>query len=150
MAVSNNIIFTLSILIGAITLYYTCYFWEFPLIPYHLDFFITIIFQICLISIVFNVVKAWSQAEFAQENPSWIIRKLQFIGKESLAIYLLHYFFLFPMTWLRQPMIEMGLGFVPLFAVSFITAIVIIAITLGVGHMISKSKFLASVLLGKS
>ena len=149
-ALSNNIIFTLSILIGAISLYYTCYFWEFPLIPYYLNIFITIIFQICLIAIAFNVIKAWCQAEYAQENPSWIIRKLQFLGKESLAIYLLHYFFLFPMTWLRQPMIEMGLGFMPLFAVSLIIAIMIIAVTLGVSHIISKSRFLASVLLGKN
>ena len=147
--ISNNIIFTLSILIGSITLYYICYFWEFPLILKQFKFIITIIYQICLIVIIFNVIKPWAKTEFAQEKPSWFIQKLQLVGKESLAIYLLHYFFLFPMTWLRQPMIEMGLGFVPLFVVSLITAIMIIAITLMVSHIISKSKYLSLILLGK-
>ena len=147
--ISNNIIFTLSILIGSITLYYICYFWEFPLILKQFKFIITIIYQICLIVIIFNVIKPWTKTEFAQEKPSWFIQKLQLVGKESLAIYLLHYFFLFPMTWLRQPMIEMGLGFVPLLVVSFITAIIIIAITLMVSHIISKSKYLSLILLGK-
>ena len=147
--ISNSTIFTLTILIGSITIYYACYFWEFPESLTHFEILFTILCHISLIVIVFNVVKPWCQAEFDGEKPSWIIRKLQLIGRESLAIYLLHYFFLFPMTWLRQPMIDMGLGFTPLIVVSLLTAIVIITLTLGVSHIISKSKSFSLLLLGK-
>lgn len=147
--ISNSAIFTFAILIGSITIYYACYFWEFPPTLIHFEILFSVLCHIALIVIAFNVIKPWCQTEFAKDKPSWIIRKLKLIGRESLAIYLLHYFFLFPMTWLRQPMIEMGLGFTPLIAVSLLTAIVIITITLGVSHIISKSKSLSLLLLGK-
>ena len=56
---------------------------------------------------------------------------------------------LFPMTSLRQPMIDMAFGFVPMFVVSFIVSCAIIAIVLGIKSIISKSKLLSMLILGK-
>ena len=84
------------------------------------------------------------------ESQSKIIKTLQFFGKESLSIYLLHYFFIFPISSLRQPMIDMGLEFVPLMIVSLTISLVIIGVALGASSIISKSKLLSMLLLGKN
>lgn len=147
--ITNNISISLSLIIGSLLIYYLCYFWEFPQVPSIFTEVVGSISHITVILVAFAVIKPWSEKEYATESPSKIIKGLQYIGKESLSIYLLHYFFLFPMTSLRQPMIDMGLGFVPLFVVSLFTSITVIIITLGVSHIISKSKLLSTLLLGK-
>ena len=149
MVVTNNIAITTSILLGGFLLYYACYFWEFPQISDSIVGFATSLVHIAVVIVAFAVVKPWCECEFSKESPSKIIKVLQYIGKESLAIYLLHYFFLFPMTSLRQPMIDMAFGFVPMFVVSFIVSCAIIAIVLGIKSIISKSKLLSMLILGK-
>ena len=146
---TNNIAITTSILLGGFLLYYVCYYWKFPLLPHFVVEIVTSIVHIAVVLIVFSVIKPWCEHEFIKENPSRVIQILQYIGKESLAIYLLHYFFLFPMTALRQPMIDMGLQFVPFFIISLVVSSVIIAISLGVKSIIEKSKLLSLLLLGK-
>ena len=146
---TNNIAITTSILLGGFFLYYTCYFWEFHQITYSAIEIATSLVHFAVVILVFTVIKPWSDCEFSKESPSKIIKVLQYLGKESLAIYLLHYFFLFPMTSLRQPMIDMAFGFVPMFVVSFIVSCAIIAIVLGIKSIISKSKLLSMLILGK-
>ena len=92
--VTNNIAITTSILLGGFLLYYACYFWEFPQIPYSIVEFATSLAHIAMVIVAFSVIKPWSEKEFTTESPSKIIKLLQYIGKESLAIYLLHYFWL--------------------------------------------------------
>jgi hypothetical protein len=46
-------------------------------------------------------------------------------------------------------MIDMGLGFVPLMIVSLTISLVIIVVALGASSIISKSKLLSMLLLGK-
>ena len=149
----NQFAITTSIIVGSLLVYFNCYFWEFnlePRIELISRIFSKIILHISVIIIAFAVIKSWSEKEFAKENPSKAIQALQFFGKESLSIYLLHYFFLFPMSVLRQPMIDMGLGFVPLLVVSLITSLAVICVALGASSIISKSKFLSTMLLGKN
>ena len=149
----NQYAITASIIIGSLLIYFNCYFWEFnlgPRIELISRIFSKIFLHISVIIIAFAVIKSWSEKEFAKENPSKAIQALQFFGKESLSIYLLHYFFLFPMSVLRQPMIDMGLGFVPLLVVSLITSLAVICVALGASSIISKSKFLSTMLLGKN
>lgn len=141
---------TLALIIGGIVLYYLCYFWEFKFIPSQIRPIALVIYHILITIVVFAIIKPWSDKEFSDNCSSWIARTLEYMGKESLAIYLLHYFFLFPMTALRRPLIDMGLGFVPLLVVSFLTAAAIIAVTLGVKSIIAKSRLLSMLLLGKS
>lgn len=145
----SNIAMTLSILIGGFLIYFTCYYWEFPQVPHFVVEIATSILHIAVVMVAFAVIKPWSECEFSNDSPNKLIRALQYIGKESLAIYLIHYFFLFPLTSLRQPMTDMGLQFVPLFAVSLVVSCVIIAISLGVKTIIEKSKILSLLLLGK-
>ena len=146
---SNNVAITTSILGGGFLIYYVCYFWEFPKMPHMFVELMTSIGHIAVVTVAFAIIKPWSEKEFSSNKPSQIIIGLQYLGKERLSIYLLHYFFFFPMTALRQPMIAMGLGFVPLFVVSIIISLAIIAITLGVSNIISRSKLLSTILLGK-
>ncbi len=147
---TNNVAISLTLLIGGFLIYYTCYFWEFPSMPQFVVEIAISLVHIAVVVIALAAIKPWSEMEFSKNTPSWVILKLQHIGKESLSIYLLHYFFLFPMTWLRQPMIDMGLGFTPLFVVSFITSVIIITIVSGVKLIIERSKLLSLLLLGKS
>ena len=74
---------------------------------------------------------------------------MQYLGQKSLEIYLLHFFFLFPLTALQEPMRAMGLGFVPLAAVSVFVACLIIAASLLANVVLSLSPVLASLLTGK-
>lgn len=141
---------TIALIFGALFLYYLCYFWEFKFISVQLKPIAYLAYHISIAIVVFAIIKPWSETEFKSNNPSWVVKTLQYIGKTSLAIYLFHYFFLFPMTALRQPLIDMGLGFVPLLVVSFVTATAIIAVTLGVKCVIDKSRLLSFLLLGKS
>ena len=149
----NQYAITASIIIGSLLIYFNCYFWEFNLGP-RLELISRMISEIFLhisvVIILFTIIKPWSESEFAKESPSKIIKILQFFGKESLSIYLLHYFFIFPISSLRQPMIDMGLGFVPLMIVSLTISLVIIGVALGASSIISKSKLLSMLLLGKN
>lgn len=146
---SNSNIITIAILLGGFLLYYVCYYWEFPKMPHLVIEIATSILHIAVVIVAFAVIKPWSEYEFSREKPNKIINQLQYIGKESLPIYLLHYFFLFPLTSLRQPIINMEYAFVPLFIVSLVVSIAIIGITLGVKSIIKKSKLLSLLLLGK-
>ncbi len=148
----NNAATTLAIVTGSFLMYFVCYYWEFdfqPRIEYVSLVISRNIVHICVCLIIFAVVKPLCEKAYASGKPSFAVKSLQYIGKESLTIYLLHYFFLFPMAVLRQPMLDMGLGFVPLFAVSFITSIIIITVVLGVKLIIERSKLLSLLLLGK-
>ena len=146
----NSKAITLAILLGGFLLYYSCYFWEFKQVPTYVVELATSLAHFAVVMVVFSAIKPWSDYEFSKESQSKSIRILQYIGKESLAIYLLHYFFLFPMTALRQSMIDMTYGFVPMLVVSFIVACVIIAVVLGVKCIISRSHLLSALVLGKS
>lgn len=65
------------------------------------------------------------------------------LGRKSLQIYLLHYFFLFPLTALRKPLIAMGLDFIPTAAVAAGVALPIIAVCLCLEYMARQSRLLS-------
>lgn len=146
---TNNFAITTALTLGSVLMYYTCYYWDYPTLPLCLAEYATILVQISVVLIFFSVIKPLCESEFSNENPSKYLKILEYFGKESLAIYLLHYFFLFPMTAFRQPLIDMGLGFTPLLIISLFTAILIIAIVLCVKSILCRSKVLSMLLLGK-
>lgn len=132
------------------TWYITTYYWEFPSIPSWFAHIANPIKYFGLIIIAVTLVIPWSEKEFAEDkNPGKIARYFNYIGQESLAIYLLHYFFLFPLTPLQEPLREMGLSLVPLLIVTVIFAFVIIGITLFANYAIQRNKWLALLLTGK-
>ncbi|MEG2820415.1 MAG: hypothetical protein RR868_06665, partial [Muribaculaceae bacterium] len=68
---------------------------------------------------------------------------------QTLLCRVLHYFFLFPLTILQEPMRGMGLSFVPLLVVSVIVAFIVIAVTLFLNYIIQRNSTLSFLLIGK-
>lgn len=144
--ISNNKCYTICLLIAIPTLYYTCYYWEFYNIPIQCIYFIKTIFQIVFIAVAINIVKSWQEKI---SRPNFAINTLSYLGKQSLAIYLLHYFLLFPMSYMQEPLRSMGLGFLPTITVAAIVATLIIVFVLILNHIIGRSKLLSLLLTGK-
>lgn len=149
---SGRIWFSISIITGAVMLYYVCWPWEFPQLPEETVFIARSILHVSVVIIAITVVEPWSHKAFAPGTPEashkWA-GMWRYIGTKSLAIYLLHYFFLFPIPALRQPLIDTGLGFTPTLVVAAAIATMITAITLAANHIISYSNTLSLFLTGK-
>lgn len=71
------------------------------------------------------------------------VRLWSLLGRRSLQIYLFHYFFLFPLGWIRPAMLSMGLDLVPVALVAALCAAVITACCLAVDAVMSRSSFLS-------
>ncbi len=137
---------TAAIVIGGYMVYIRMYYWEFEFMtsPY-LAMLVTVMWHLCLAVIAFAVITPW--AERAPQS-SRMINAWSLLGRESLGIYLLHYFLLFPMPMLQEPLRGLGLGFVPTFTVAAVTASIIVAITLALIRIVKLSQPLATVLIG--
>ena len=110
---------------------------------------ITPVMHFSLFIIAITLVMPWSEKEFGPEaKPSVVARYFRLLGNESLGIYLLHYFFLFPLTGLQDPLKEMGLAFVPLTVTAASVAFCIIGVTLLVVYALKRNKITALLLLG--
>ena len=103
---------------------------------------ITPVMHFSLFIIAITLVMPWSKKE------SVVARYFRLLGNESLGIYLLHYFFLFPLTRLQDPLKEMGLAFVPLTVTAASVAFCIIGVTLLVVYALKRNKITALLLLG--
>ena len=147
--ISRNWI-TVALLVGGVMMYYVCWPWEVDLPSICLDISRQILY-ICVAVVGVAVVKPWSEDAFKDNNPNgtFMSRLWVYLGTQSLAIYLLHYFFLFPMAVFREPLIAMNLNVVPTLIVAVFFASIIIAVTLCVNYIISRSKLLALLLTGK-
>ena len=136
---------TVALIAGALLLYFICWPWEFKSMTEGAFGNLTVTvarsaFQILLAILAISLVRTWGDRVFTR---SW-----QYMGRKSLAIYLMHYFFLFPMGICRETLISMGLGFTPLFVFSAVCAAGIIAVTLMMEYVISKSPLLSALLIG--
>ena len=103
------------------------------------------LFQILLAYIAITAISPWATAAFADNTTGCghrFARMWQYLGRESLAIYLMHYFFLFPMgVW--RPVL------VPCFVFSAFWAAAIIAVVLGVNYLIRPSRLLSLLMAGR-
>lgn len=107
------------------------------------------ILHIPLAMIVIRVIRTWTDASYESlQGPSTFVRLWIYLGRNSLGIYLLHYFMLFPMhnveAWL-QPMLP---GFVPTTLVAILGATAIISCTCMVLEVLKPSKTLSKILTG--
>ena len=109
------------------------------------------VMHFALIMVAIAMVEPWSLKEYRTEGkePSAIARYFNFLGHESLGIYLLHYFFLFPLTALQEPLKEVGMAVVPLAALSIVVAFCVIGVTLLVIYAFKRSKVTALLFLGQ-
>jgi len=143
-----------SILLFAVLLYVIVYPWDMPwgeneVAVKIISFMAVPVMQLALIVLAMAVVEPWSNKEYNNNvKPSIVARYFNKLGNESLGIYLLHYFFLFPLTILQEPLKQMGLGFTPLAVVAVAVAFCIIALTLLVVNVVKRSKYLSLILIG--
>ena len=136
---------TIAMIAGALLLYFICWPWEFaPLTDGPAGQVIVLVahsvFHILLAITAIAVARNWTDTA--------VTRPWQYMGRKSLAIYLMHYFFLFPMGICRDTLVSLGMGFTPLFVFAAVCAACIIAVTLMVEYILSKSPFLSTVLTG--
>lgn len=136
-------------------LYYGCYYWEFEALNNAFPqaiYIVNALRHVCLAVVAVAIVKPWAEMAFApqaQTSTRTIASLWAFLGRKSLAIYLLHYFFLFPLGFCRDILTDMHLAFVPMAVFCFIVAACIIACVLTVNVIISKSPLLALLLTGE-
>lgn len=111
----------------------------------------TPVMHFSLIVVAIALVEPWSVKEYRTEGkaPSAVAKYFNYLGHESLGIYLLHYFFLFPLTALQDPLREVGLSVVPLAVLSAVVALCVIAVTLLVVYALKRSKVTALLFLGQ-
>ncbi len=165
---------TVAIILGAVLIYLMMYPWEFPFMAWWgIPLVLPPLLHAALVPIAFGTVIPWTQTGTSQQHvtnlappqqdgsraalaptsgalaPTWGQRYWILLGKESLAIYLLHYFFLFPLTSLQEPLRALALGFTPTFVVAAVVAFIVIGLVLGVNYIIQKSPLLALLLTGK-
>ncbi|MDE6498405.1 MAG: acyltransferase [Muribaculaceae bacterium] len=151
-ATQSSPVFTAAIVACGVTLYLESWPWEFAWLEEWMRFFIRIILHISLAIIGIAVVKPWSINAFGEDAPQDgrpVARMWTYIGKESLAIYLLHYFFLFPLWVTRDALTACGLAFVPLLVFSAFVAAAIVAVVLCVNRLLQPSSLLSWLMCGR-
>lgn len=147
---SSSASVTIALILGSILMYYTCWSWEFPL-PEDCVIIAKQLLYACVVIVAVSVVKSWCTEAYTEACPQGgaITRLCGYIGSQSLAIYVLHYFFLFPMAVFREPLQQMNLNIVPTLVVAAIVAFIVIAVVLVVNYVIGHSKLLSLLMTGK-
>lgn len=150
--VSSSAWVTVCMILFAPTLYVCCYPWDFS--PEIGNWFIYLnqsVMHISLAVIAIAVVKPWSEKVYSPEASRISVKIADFwclLGRKSLSIYLLHYFFLFPMGYVRPALESFNVSLVPLGVFSFIVALCIIAFIFPVDAIIVRSPRIALLLTG--
>ncbi len=141
---------TLMIVVFAVTLYVCSWRWEFN-IDENMVVFPKIFLHLSAAFISVALFESWANKAFAPGASlltSRVASCWEYLGTQSLAIYLLHYFFLFPMGGFRPMLESMNLAFVPLALFAAFWAVIIIAAVLLIVRLISPSRILTLLLTG--
>ena len=133
---------TAAIQLTALLLGYVCYYWRYPFIPSSFTGPCRSLLHVSLAILAVGVMNPWAQ------TGSGAVRLWSFLGRKSLAIYLLHYFLLFPLGVIRPALESMDLAIVPLAVVAAAVAACIIGGVLIIDYIIGFSSPLALVLTG--
>ncbi len=144
--VENGIAQTVALILGGLSLYVIAYFWEFSFMTEDAVIIVSPLYHICAAIVSVALAKKFC----AICSDTKIKNITTYLGRNSLEIYLLHYFFLFPLTSLGWELGNMGLGFTPVFIVSAVVATVIVALVLAVNQIIALSPVLSFLLTGKT
>lgn len=152
---SGNVV-TAAMLLGVLCLYFQCWYWEFDFLGEGVvtrlhNIFVPALLHLCLAVVAFALVVPWAARAFdpSRPRPGRWASMWSYMGTKSLGLYLLHYFFLFPLTPLRSVVEGYNLSFVPMLAVTVFWAACITAVTLGFMWLISRSSLLSLLLTGQ-
>lgn len=150
-AVHSSACQTVAMLVFAVVLYMCCWPWEFG-IEGLTSILLNSLLHITLSVIAFAVFESWADKAFsdtARPVTRTIASVWEYIGTQSLGIYLLHYFFMFPMgSVFRTTLQGLNLSLVPMMLFSAFWAACIITVVLGTMKVISFSKPLSLLLTG--
>lgn len=133
---------TVALAASALLISYVGWYWRYPAIPAWCLDVARPLLHIALAVLAFGVMSPWAARDTAT------VRMWSFLGRKSLAIYLLHYFFLFPAGGLRPLLESTELAIVPTAVVAAAVAAAIVAVVLIIDYVISFSAPLALLLTG--
>lgn len=150
--IANPRAVTLAILAGIPLFFIAVWPWRIPALE-NIPFIVPtakMLFQLALAIVAMNIAVPWSETAYApgRTRPGRLAVIWEYLGRKSLAIYLLHYFFLFPLTFLQQPARDMALSIVPLAVIAAAIATCIIAVTLAAEYLLSRSPLTARLICG--
>lgn len=117
--------------------------WQYP---ENMDIVATPVMHLSLVVIAMAAVRPWSDAAVAAGSRAAAM--WTYLGKRSLAIYLLHYFFLFPMGWARPWLMDTDMSLVPMGVFAALWAAAIVAAVLLLDRIIAPSRLLSFLLTG--
>ncbi len=149
---TNSTAITICLVLIPLSLRIVCWPWEYSWCTPLCETICRVVFHIALAIAAIAVVKPWSEQAYspARVHPARFAEMWTFLGKRSLAIYLLHYFFLFPMPFMLPLLQSFGLGVTPLLIFSALWAIPVIALALGADYILSYSRFFCLFLTGST
>lgn len=143
---------TVSLLATALCMAFVCWPWKYSFGTSLNVVIARIILHISLVIIVLAAVRPWSERAFDVDRtrPARFAALWAFLGDKSLAIYLLHYFFLFPMPFMRPWLEAFDLALVPLTVFAAIVAIPVVALSVCADYVLSFSAFFRTFLTGSA
>lgn len=144
---------TIALTAGVALFFIIAWPWRYPILE-GIPFIVPaakMLFHIALAIVALNIAIPWSDKAYSPErtHPGRLALIWEYLGHKSLAIYLLHYFFLFPMTFLQDPARDMALSIVPLSVIASAAAAAIVALTLAAEYLLSRSPLAARLLCGE-
>lgn len=104
--------------------------------------------HIALAFVAVAIFKPWAERHCTQSHRSAWARLWLYLGRNSLAIYLLHYFFLFPLQQLQVSLGPIAMYTVPELLIAALAAGAIITCTCGAIEILRPSKPLSRLLTG--
>lgn len=133
---------TLGLPAAVFLLWYVGWYWLFPSIPAMALEPARSLLHLALVAVGFSAAASWA------ETDTFFTRLWTLLGRKSLGIYLLHYFFLFPMGCVRPALEAMNLAIVPLTVFSAVVAAAVVAMVLLVMYLLAKAPWLNCILTG--
>lgn len=127
--------------------YYAAYEWEFEQLPNWLVYVSQPLLHASLVVMAFFLV---FKARIDSEHLSGVQKVFVKLGNNSLGIYLLHYFFLFPLTSLQDAMRAVDLAFLPTVVTAAFFAVFVVAAAYAATWAVGKNRILAFLLIGKT
>lgn len=143
---------TVSLFVIVACMAYVCWPWRYSINGEFYVILAQIPMQIALAVVAVAVIRPWSERAFdpAREKPARFAAMWAFLGDRSLAIYLLHYFFLYPMPFMKPLLEAFDLAVVPLLVFAAIGAVPVVALSLCADYIFSFSRLLCTFITGST